>query len=203
MTTTIKKHPALFSMIATAIVILSLIGFAQKSHANPLGFFRTSSVDGLATTSLAFQTAGTGTTTKYYDTGSGNNFSADKAVFALQQTGSSTGSILKTEFEFANPPTSGANCTTNPNACDWYKDSTTVDSGISTTSQAANITTSNSFTMTFASTSPGGAGGSSARMTRLITVPTYTRYIRAVITTPVGSTNNGVWGEFIGKKQTQ
>jgi len=204
----ITTHKAVkFATLVAAIALVALaiyFSVPQQTRANVMGFFRTSSVDGVATTTLAYMTAGTATTTKYYDTGSGNNFAADSAVLALQLTGSSTATTAKVEFEFANTPTSGANCRTSPDACDWFKDSTVGEfPGISTTTQAANIATPNSFTLPFASTTVGGAVGNSARTTRLLTVPTYTRYIRAVITLIPGSLNGAVWAEFVGKKQNQ
>jgi len=184
-----------------ALIALTAFGFYYTASANPLGFFRTSSVDGVATTSPAYMTPGTATTTKYFDTGSSNNFATDNAVFALQFTGSSTDSSVSVAFEYA-AGVDGSNCKTTPTACDWYKDGTLDIAGFSTTSQASNVTVPNSFTMSFASTTQGGAVGSSTRALRLITAPTYTRYIRAVITMPAGSLNGAVWGEFIGKKQS-
>lgn len=205
MIASVKRNAAAYTILIASIVIVSFVGFIKVTHANPLGFFRTSAVDGTATSTLTYQTPGTATSTWYYDSGTGNVNAADKAVFALQQTGSSTNSQVKTEFEYGFPSfNSAANCKTTPTACDWYRDSTLgADSAISTTTAAANVSTPTSFVMNFASTTQGGAAGTATRTLRLLTVPTYSRYIRAVVTTPIGSTNNAVWGEFIGKKQVQ
>lgn len=194
---TLKKLPAeLF--IGVAVALLFLVS-AIPAHANSVTFQRAGNT--AATTSPVFMTAGTATSTYYYDAGVGNNFAADNASFLVQFTGSSTPlSTLNIQFEYSQGA-AGFNCAVTPGACDWYKDSLLVG-GISTTTQAAGLAVSNSYLLPMASTTLNGVAGNSARTNRIINVPMPTRYVRAVLTLPIGSQNGAAWGEFVGKKQT-
>lgn len=175
--------------IVSALFLLALC-FSYVARANPSFFTR---ANGLAcgsltaTTSVSYMTAGTATTTYTFDTGCATAGSADSAVFVAQLTGSSTATILTTSFEYSQ------------DGVDWYSDS--LSQGATTTSAQA-LTPARTYTLAFASTTVGGLGGvGNGRVYRAITVPTPTRYVRAIQSLTPASTNGAVWGEFVSKRQ--
>lgn len=174
-------------------LILSL-GIAVK--ANPSFFLvQNNGITSTATTSVAYMTAGTATTTYYMDTGAGTAGSTDGAVFRTLLVGSSTASSINIAIEYAN---GGGDCITTPTSCEWFSD--TLNGA--TTTLSRNISTLNTYLLNYASTTVGGAAGTgNGRNTRIFRVETPVRYLRAVITMPIGSLNGAVWGEFIGKRQ--
>lgn len=182
-------------MFVTAFALFSTV------KANPSFFVRQNNgTTTTASTTVTYMTAGTATTTKYFDAGVAGAQAVDNAVFLTQLTGSSTGAVLNVAFEYAMP-TSGADCIATPTACDWYADALFANTNASST-QKYSINNANAFALTFASTTQGGAAGrGDGRILRAVTVPTPTRYVRAVMTLPSGSTNGAVWGEFTGKRQ--
>lgn len=190
--------------LLTLVLFVSLfVGTGGVAHANPL-FGPQPVTTATATTTLNYMTAGTGTTSLAYDTyttnSSGTNTLVDNLGLLLQGTASSTGTKFAVTYEYAIP-TSGVNCATNQNACDWYQDNQV---GISaTTSQAFQIVTPNSYVWNFASTSQGGAvvQGTNNRGLKFLNVPTLARYVRAVFSLPVGSTNGAIWAAFVPVKQ--
>lgn len=175
--------------IVSALFLLALC-FSYVARANPSFFTRANSAicgNYTATTSPSFMTAGTATTTYTFDTGCGTANSTDSAVFAMQLTGSSTATVLTTVFEYSQ------------DGVDWYSD--TLSQGATTTPGQA-LTTARTYTLTFASSTVGGAGGTgNGRVYRTVTVPTPTRYVRAIQSLAPASTNGAVWGEFIAKRQ--
>lgn len=169
-----------------------LFMFASPIHANP-GGFPPGAKSAVATSSVNFLTPGTGTTTTTYDSyningtnqpTTGLTSDTDSATLLVQFVGSSTSAVLGISYEYSQ------------DGVDWYKDSTTL----STTTVAANITTPNSLSWTYAGLTLGGAGGTSATTTRILSVGTPTRYVRAVFT--MTGANGAIWDQFVPKKQT-
>lgn len=141
---------------------------------------------GTATTTIAYMTAGTGTTTLQYDSyTTGQPRAADSAALEIQFTASSTSSVLITSFEYSN------------DGIDWYFDNLVPKAS---TPAALAIATPNSFTWTFASSTPGGVAGNLInRVGKIINVTIPTRYVRAVFTNT--GTPAGVYAAFVPQKQ--
>lgn len=171
-------------------LFLLALCFSYVARANPSFFTRANSAvcgSYTATTSVSYMTAGNATTTYTFDTGCGTAGSADSAVFATQLTGSSTATVLNTIFEYSQ------------DGVDWYSD--TLSQGATTTPGQA-LNTARSYTLTFASSTVGGIGGTgNGRVYRTITVPTPTRYVRAIQSLAPASTNGAIWSEFVSKRQ--
>lgn len=198
-------------IILSAIVIfVGVFGFTQTVKANPTLFTRFKNIfaasSEVATTSPRFMTPGTATSTIYADSGQ-NESSFQSSVLAVQVLASSTGSIFNFRLEYADE-TPTFNCYSTPTACDWYTDSTLQTGvGVSTTTDSGinYIPTAQTYSWKYASTTEGCTTGSNItsvnRGCKLITVPTPTRYTRAVFWLPIGSTNGAVWAAFIAKRE--
>jgi hypothetical protein len=191
-----KRFLGITAIIAVTFALAFAVIYAVPAHANPPTIQR--DISASATTTLSYMAAGTATTTNVFDTQLGSATGMDTAVFMLQFTGSSTASILNVAFEYS--PNNGIDCVTNETACDWYSD-TLYQNFYATSSQPIIASSLNSYRITFASTTVGGVGGTSYRTNRVLAVPTPTRYIRAVMTIPIGALSGAVWTEFDGKKQ--
>jgi len=191
-----KTYTHVIALVVATLVLSMVIGIKSAS-ANPLYFADTSST-ATATNTPTFMSAGTATTTLYYDAYGDFSNAADTAALLLMLTGSSTNTLLNVQLEYA--PNNGTyNCKLTPTACDWYSHSV-FDTPMSTTSPTIALN-SITYTVPFASTTQGGAGGISARTTRVLRIPTITRFVRAVLTLPVGSTNGAVWASIQPIKQ--
>ena len=190
------KYFSIGATIAAALTIVVgavLFGFIPSSaFANPLSFSRTQTAT--ATTSPVYMTAGTATTTLTHDFGTGNNFSGDSASLLVQLAGSSTATVLNIDVEYSQ------------DGADWYATSIgwNADVGVSTTSPALGPLQQIAFQ--FASSTINRSvvtNANSATSTRIVKIPTPTRFVRAILTLATGSTRGAVWAEFIGKKQNQ
>jgi hypothetical protein len=172
-----------------ALALLSAVGVTLV-HANP-SFFYAGAVSASATSTVAYMTPGTGTTTIQYDTytATGNTQATDRAALALQFTASSTNSTLLINLEYSE------------DGIDWYQDAITTITA--TTTRPVLLAPVNQFKWTFASSTAGiGAVASTTnRDTRIITIPTPTRYVRALMSLQLGGTNGAVWGKVIPVKE--
>lgn len=177
--------------VAVAIFAVALI-----AHANPT-FWASSASTATATTSVAYITKGAATTTTpVYDsysvngtnqTNTNNNQSAESAVMLLRLTASSSATTLNISFEYSQ------------DKVDWYQDNLQVQQN-GTTSQQIAIQTANTYSWVFASSTIGGdANIGSTTMTKAITVPTPTRYVRPVFT--MTGANGAIWAVILPKKQ--
>lgn len=181
------------------IVIVALfIAFSFKSvDANPSAIIETKSAP--ATTTVTAMTVGTATTTPAVDTQSDGGVGADSAALAVQFTASTTGSILRIEFEYANLTfVNGVfvDCTITPNACDWYSDNLVA------TSTTSNLVNANKvLSWTFGSTTTGGIPATTQRANKIFGVSTPTRYIRAVLS--MTGANGMVWTDWVTRKETR
>jgi len=150
-----------------------------------------------ATTTVTYQSAGNSTTTIVYDayclggtnqSYTGDNNPADSAVLLLDRTASSTLSQTRVEYEYSM------------DGIDWYKDRLSYDALNSTTTSPF-FTGGVTLTWQFASTTFGGQSGALTRDSISIPVETPTRYVRAIITVPVGALNSSIWGRVVPKKE--
>lgn len=146
-----------------------------------------SSATSLSTTSVTYMKPGTGTSTAtciMSNAGEGTEV-FDTAVLLLQFTGSSTASTLSITPEWSQ------------DGIDWYP----VIDKLATTTTPIGGNTAFSYTVGFASTTPGGQAGTSSVFTRAYELPVHTKRVRAVITMPAGSQNGAVWANIVGKTQ--
>mgnify|MGYP007071573806 CR=1 FL=1 len=181
----LKKNKAL---IAVAFALAIFVASAGVASANP-SYVGNTAQTASATTSPAYMTPGTATSTITLDAynPTTNTFVVDKLALLMQFTGSSTASILTTDFEYSQ------------DGIDWYENTIVSDETVSTTSQALSLNVTNSTSWTFASTTLQSAAGTRAIATRIVSVPIYTRFVRAV-TTLTGA-NGAFWGQFIPIKE--
>jgi len=179
------------SVLILAIIVMFSVSFVQ---ANPSFFIRQNDGTGTTatTTKLGYLTPGTATTTVYFDAqANGNPFGAESAILALQLMGSTTpanAAVATTTFNVAlEYAQAGENCISAPTSCDWYPNFV-----LATTTQLG------------WQTNNGVLVASTSATKEFITVPTPTRYTRAVISVSTSVTSNlngSVWGEFIAKKE--
>lgn len=170
--------------IAVAIVGV-LVASTLTVYANPSQITETPSAS--ATTTVTYMSAGTATTTLVLDAQVDGGAAVDSAAFEVQFIGSSTASNLNVSFEYAQSNT--LDCKTNQGLCNWY-----IDSLTGSTTRAG--------LFAYASSTPGGGLiASSSPTTRIFTVPTPTRFVRAVITQPAGSLPGSVWTSWVSKRE--
>jgi hypothetical protein len=175
MTLTYTKY-GIISALILAIVFLFSVSLVR---ANPLFFF------GTPIPVSGYLTPGTGTTTvTAFDTGAGGAQGADSAVLLLQLVGSTTPNFV-------------AVATTTYNVeLEYSTDNTTWYSGYLNNSRYATTTTLGW------QTSGGAIVASTTATKEYIVVPTPTKWVRAIITIPQGSTNGSVTSAgFIAKRQ--
>ncbi len=183
-------------LIALALVIGTVFGFGSVAHANPFFFVPVSST-AIATSTLSYMTAGTATTTLVYDSYCGIGLTSlpctsvaqprvgEGAVLLLQFTSSSSAASLNVNFEYSQ------------DAVDWYPAVNVVAS----TSAITNLNIGHSLTIDAASTTIAGVVQANNRTHRAVDVLTPVRFVRAVLTLPVGSTNGAVWASFVPRRQ--
>ena len=199
-------------VLAAFIVVLGASYAPSIVKATPLEFLIlntqagvSSSINLTATTSVSYMSAGTATTTYYYDTfnrGNADQYATDKVALAVQFTASSSASVLNWSYEYATG-NGVTDCTVATSTCDWYQDN--VNTQLATSTGAYSATLPLSFSWTFASSSmvtDGVQQGALAnRALKIINLTPPARYVRVVFTMPAASTNGGVWAAFIGQKQ--
>lgn len=186
--------------ILPAIIGLACIGsvfaFTSITHANPLAFATTVQT-ATATTSPTYLVPGLATSTLVYDSYAVRPTTADKASLAVQAIGSSTSAVYNVSFEYSNGAP-GLDCVGAPTSCDWYKDNL-MTPVTSTTSQAYSINQPISYSWTFASSTQGGAAAVDNRSLKMLSIPTPTRYVRAIFS--IIGANGSVWGQIVPAKQ--
>lgn len=183
-------------IIAFIAGALALFGGAGIAFANPFYFGPTVQTS-VATSTPVYMTPGNATTTLVYNSSTDstnptavstktNAVKADSVTFLFALTGSSTVSVANVTFEFSN------------DGIDWYQNELPIF-GYSTTSQTFVPTTPLSMNLQFASTTVGGAAGTSAVDRIAVTVPVPTKDVRAVVT--LKGANAAVWQQFVPIKQ--
>lgn len=179
----INKHKVGFSVLASVLAIFAVIFFTSTgtAHANPSSVSATVQT-ATATTSPAYMTPGTATSTLTFDayanTGYGGlNTIADKAALLMQFTGSSTSAVLGIKYEYSQ------------DGIDWYTNFMLGPAGLSTTTAVTNLATPTSITWTYSAATPKA----------IITVPTPTRYVRAVFS--ITGANGSIWAQVAPVKE--
>lgn len=168
------KLAAAILFIAVASVFLA---FVYTVRANPSDLNLSNAV---ATTTVTYLTAAGASTTETYDSyggGVGEPNASEKAVLFTNFAASSTSSVLAIKVQYSQ------------NGIDWFDDNL-MESTNSTTTPLYNLGTSNSYTWTAIGT---------ATSSKTITIPTPTRYVRAVYS--VTGANAAVYKVIIAKKE--
>lgn len=163
-----------------AIIFLSV----QVVHANP-SYFITKPSASATTTAEAYMTPGVATSTLTFDLLSNTAASVDTAALLTCFNASSTATVLTTNFEYSQDNST------------WYGSALTTLA----TSTAVMVVSTNSNQWTFASTTVGGgnAEGLLGYSCKILSVPTPTRYVRAIQS--VTGNNGFVQSTFIAKQQ--
>jgi hypothetical protein len=174
--------------IGIALVIIAGIGlsFTRPADANPVS--STCGESSSATSSPNYMTPGTGTTTITCLVQPPNASGAVEAFVAINRTASSTASDIKIDIEYSMD---GVN---------WYSNNT---SDLGTTTPQIALAPTQSFILRFASSTLPGGGQipvPNNREARIFKIATPTKYVRAVISVPIGSLNSGVYASIITRK---
>lgn len=181
----------LIGLIGLVSIIVAGVAYSIPyiARANPSEFLVENSTTGsviASTTVMGYLSPGVGTTTiPAYDTynyGNAGQYATNNLALVLQFTGSTT-------------PSNSAVATTTYNVAIEYSQDD-VDWYSSATSQFATTTTLGW------ETTGGVLVGSTTPTKVLLNLSAPTRYVRAIVSIPQGSTNGSVWGSFIGQKQT-
>lgn len=196
--------------ILAVLAAIALVGsalIANPAWANPTGW-GTTAQSASATTSPSFMTPGTATTTVVYDSfqingtnqsqGGSSAFATDEAVLLVQMTASSTFTQMNISFEYSN------------DRVDWYQDNLlAMPAQEATTTPTRSIASANSVVWRYASSTPGQGVVSATNNLdmKALTVPTPTRYVRAIFTLATTSgafiDNGAVWAQFVPKKEVR
>lgn len=156
--------------ILIGFAMVGVLMFAYQAKANPSDFNVVKSA--VATTTQVYIASGGNATTSAYDSFNGDPNASNSGVLFLQFTASSTSSVLGVTFQYSQ------------DGIDWYGD----DTGAAT---STNINLVNTYSWTAAGT---------ATTSKVITMPTPTRFVRAVYT--MTGAAGGVWSSFVVKKET-
>lgn len=188
----------IFLLITGAIIYWSTrptssFGGSAVSTFSPQSCYTSSS-----TSTLNYMTPGTATTTLACPLG---EFGADSAVLNMTFVGSSSPlSVFNIDIQYSQGG-NGADCTLNPSPCDWSPVAfSTLDYPYLATSSPS-LSTVQQFTFPFASStiSRGAVTNlNSATTTRLIVIPTPTRYVRAIFS--ITGANGAVQAQFLPRK---
>lgn len=164
-----NKTKALLALVAVAVGVLAIF---HTASANPLQVSAPCSTSSSATsTVIQLLALSNSTTTLQCDLYSGGSPRlANFATLLIQQTASSTGSILLTSIEYSQ------------DGIDWYGDTL----GLSTTTAATSITTNMSYVWNAAATTRDG---------KAILLKTPVRYVRANFRQTAATSS--IWAQFV------
>lgn len=195
------------SISAFAFVVLFMLYIFGTSivRANPSSIIESKSAS--ATTTLTFMTPGNATTTRVIDL-QADNAPADTAALLIRFNSSSTASVLKWRYEFAQNPANQygvpVDCVATPGQCDWFSESVsaTVDDTASTTVEVGAF---KEYSWQFASSTPGGVTAPQDNGLKMVILPTPTRYIRVVfyLAPGIGMGNGAVWSDLAYKRENR
>lgn len=189
---TLTRNRFVIAAIAAVLLAMGAVGIAFANAS----FFGIGAQTSVATSSPAYMTPGTATSTVYWDTyqtQGGVPTRPDLATLLVLFNASNTSATLGIALEFADN-ISGVNCVTTPTACDWYRNYVSDPVMFGTTTPAVGIGEPFTVSWKFASSTMGGSATTSPYSTAAITVPTPTRYMRAVLTMTGG--NGAVWARL-------
>lgn len=181
--------PLKYFAVATigALIAVTWFAFAITARANPSFFVRQQTAS--ATSTVTYITPGAATTTLTYDTGNGAAQGADSAALMVQFNASGTLSVLQADIQYSQDGT------------DWYATSFAWNPNTTVATSSPSIGTVQQFNFGYASSTINRGANTTATTTRIVVIPTPTRYVRAVFTLAPGSPNGVFWAEFIGKRQ--
>lgn len=193
MSITQKKVLALLGSLALISVAVLLLAPRAKANPSTLQRAQTTTCGAFTGSSTpTYMTAGTATTTYTYDSFCGGATSADSAALLVQFAGASPAAVLNADVQYSQ------------DGIDWYAIGYAGGSDVNSATSSPSIGTVQQLTFPFASSTISRGvvtNANSATSTRIIRLPTPTRFTRVLFTLPVGSTNGAVWAEFVGKKQ--
>lgn len=184
--------------IPAAIVLAGLVG-ATAVFANPF-YTGTTARTAVATSTVAYITAGNATTTPIYDsyeqygtnqTNGGNVTLPNEVAVLIQGAASSTATIVNVACEYSD------NYNGTSGVGDWYQNETLP----ATSTGPLNITNPITYTFTYASTTVGGVPvtANTNRYQKVFICPAPIRFVRAVIT--MSGANGSVWAALEPVKQ--
>ncbi len=180
-------------------IAMVYLGSPMKAHGNPSLFTRmnqtgsvTSLPTSLATTTTAWQTAGTATSTLTYNGSLGTTLVLNTLALKLYRRGASPATVTGIQFEYSS------NC--DGTAPDWYSPATTTAASVPTGSFVS-ASASQKLLWTFASTSRGGNVLVTNDDTLILPVPVYEKCVRAVLTVPAGAASSSLYAEFVGTRE--
>ncbi len=186
-------------VLAAAIVVAAFM-LTRPAFANPdqiLDNYFSGTAAQATTTPTYLTIGGTATTTNSFDTQNDGGLPAKSATLLVALMGSTTATTLTISFEFSQ------------NNQDWFGD--LLSQSATTTTQVA-FGAPAKYTLAAATSSASAVGGNTFTgntVFRAFTMPTPTRYIRAVfsISSSTSITANGgngsVWSDIVGKKETR
>ena len=181
--------------IVSVILLFGVFMVSSTAFGSPSQFTAgaATTADHTATSTRTYMTPGTATTTVVYDTqqsngtnqtNNGNTYATDKVTLLTYLTASSTGTVLTMGIEYSQDGIS------------WYADKTeTYAAG------AIALATNDTYTWTYASTTPGGGAvqSDSVQGAKAITLDVPTRYIRVFY--GLTGANGAVHGRFVPVKE--
>lgn len=188
-----------FLAIAVAVVIAFGPGFSgliSKARA-AMSDFSQPCTTADATSTIAYLTAGTGTTTLTCSIGAIHRLANDTVQLNFQLTATSTGvsvPTVNTRFEYSY------------DKIDWYP-LAIPDSGINQSLGSAGATTTqmtsdpyNSLSFKVASSTNGfGGSGTATRIHVSADIPVNAPHVRVIFSSPAGGGNFGLWASLFGK----
>lgn len=190
---------AALALVGLSMVAAILLLPRNRAEANPQGFTCPAFGPlGTASTSVRSIGPGTGTTTLVYDSfcangsnqpTSGNAFLPVNLALLVQETASSSASVLNMDVEYSQ------------DNVDWYQDnylaSTTGAAGW--TGSSFPVALPNRISWTFASSTVGGSPNpgvaAGTRLGKVFKLSTPTRYLRVIFTAQTASST--LWGEIL------
>ena len=195
MSKTQKNYYFLFVGLALASIALMVVVIYNlpTASANPSVFNQDSGTNGCvtaaATTTLSHMTPGAATTTLNCAL-KGDDYAANKAyLIVISNASSSPDTAFRVDLEFSHDSTTGTDGT-------WFADF--IDAkGTTTPSGVRNLNVANAFVW-------GNVASTSSNFrTKIFEIPVPTKYMRAVISIPVGTVNlNGaVWAKIVTQKE--
>ena len=178
------------------IAIIAVFAIALMARANPQFFVKTAPT-ATATSTISYMTGGTATTTLTFDAYLVDQSKTDQNPIALD------GLALAIQFHASSAPltTLKWRYQYSQDNKDWYYENADLNINASTTNVVADFH-EYSWLQISTSTAYSATGNSTSSLAmKIVDVPTPTRYIRAQFYILPGTTNGGVWAEFIPKKQ--
>lgn len=194
-----KKYTLTLSIIVLSVLVSGAVIVKANSS-----FFLGVAASSSSTTTPTFIQPGLATTTYAFDAyATSQPRPADKAALLVQYMATSAAPVVNINIEYAQDNPTGVSCITFPTACDWYQSTPTVENGYATSSTAFDITQVPFFRWTFASSTAGlvGVAQTAATTTRILSIQTPARYVRAIFTVPIGAGYGAVWAQWLPQRQ--